>query len=162
MVHLNIIQHRHQSSNKQLCESFCLNHQYLEKISQNNIFRMPSKIYHRVMYIAPSSGHICETLIWSLIDSKEVWGCFRIHVWIENAALFLKDLWKFIKIYILWYGFNESEKNYDNGILKLPGRDGSWMGDYATCSHCHLVHAARFAHAPHLLQCYDRLESITN
>ena len=31
------------------------------------------------------------------------------------------------------------------GLLKLPGRDGSWMGDYATCGSCHLAHAARFA-----------------
>ena len=46
--------------------------------------------------------------------------------------------------------------------LKLPGRDGSWMGDYATCGSCHLAHAARFALAPRLLQCYDRGVSRTN
>ena len=33
--------------------------------------------------------------------------------------------------------------NHENyGLLKLPGRDGSWMGDYATCGSCHLAHAA--------------------
>ena len=26
--------------------------------------------------------------------------------------------------------------------LKFPGRDGSWMGGYATCGSCHLAHAA--------------------
>ena len=46
--------------------------------------------------------------------------------------------------------------------LKLPGWDGSWMGDYATCGSCHLVHTARFTLAPHLLQRYDRWVSHTN
>ena len=48
--------------------------------------------------------------------------------------------------------------------LKLPGRDGSWMGDYASCGSCHLVHAARFMlHvAPRLLQRYNRRVSRTN
>ena len=46
--------------------------------------------------------------------------------------------------------------------LKLPGRDGSWMGDYATCGSCHLAHAARFALAPRLLQRYNRRVSCTN
>ena len=27
--------------------------------------------------------------------------------------------------------------------LKLPGWDRSWMGNYATCSRCHLTHAVR-------------------
>ena len=39
--------------------------------------------------------------------------------------------------------------------LKLPGRDGSWIGDYTTCGSCHLAHAARFALAPCLLQHYN-------
>ena len=46
--------------------------------------------------------------------------------------------------------------------LKLPGRDGSWMEDYATCGSCHLAHAAVFALAPRLFQCYDRQASRTN
>ena len=41
------------------------------------------------------------------------------------------------------------------GILKLPGRDRSWMGDYATCGSCNIAHAARLALAPRLLQRYD-------
>ena len=45
-------------------------------------------------------------------------------------------------------------------LLKLPGRDGSWMGDYTTCGSCHLVHAARFALAPRLFQHCDRCVSI--
>ena len=46
--------------------------------------------------------------------------------------------------------------------LKLPGRDGSWMGDYATCGSCHLVHTARFTLAPRLLQRYNQRVSRTN
>ena len=46
--------------------------------------------------------------------------------------------------------------------FKLPGRDGSWMGDYATCGSCHPAHAAWFALAPRLLQRYDRWVSRTN
>ena len=40
--------------------------------------------------------------------------------------------------------------------LKLPSRDESWMGDYATCGSCHLEHIAQFALAPRLLQRYDQ------
>ena len=46
--------------------------------------------------------------------------------------------------------------------LKSPGREGSWMGDYATCGSCHLAHAARFALAPRLVQRYNRRVSYTN
>ena len=33
--------------------------------------------------------------------------------------------------------------------LKLPGQDGSWMGDYATFGSYHLAHAMRFAREKH-------------
>ena len=46
--------------------------------------------------------------------------------------------------------------------LKLPGRDGCWMVDYATCGRCHLAHDARFALSPRLLQRYDRWVSRMN
>ena len=39
--------------------------------------------------------------------------------------------------------------------LKLTGRDRSWTGDYAACGHCHLAHAAGFAHVPYLLPSHD-------
>ena len=43
------------------------------------------------------------------------------------------------------------EKKFKRKLdLKLPGRGGSWMGDYATCGSCHLAHAARFLFAPAL------------
>ena len=55
-----------------------------------------------------------------------------------------------------------TSKLISHSYLKLPGRDGSWIGDYATCGSCHLAHAARFALAPRLLQRYDRWVSRTN
>ena len=44
--------------------------------------------------------------------------------------------------------------------MKLPGRDESRMGDYATCGSCHLAHAARFALAPCLFQRYGADETL--
>ena len=37
---------------------FVWNHQYFEKIAKNKHFQMPPQNFTRVMYIAPSSGHI--------------------------------------------------------------------------------------------------------
>ena len=40
--------------------------------------------------------------------------------------------------------------SFKQKCVMLPGWDGSWTGDYATCGSCHL--AARITLAPHLLQ----------
>ena len=57
----------------------------------------PRKFYHRVMYIAPSSGHISLNFNTPKIDSKEVWGCFLMSG--VRMLHFLKDWWKFIQIH---------------------------------------------------------------
>ena len=65
---------------------------------------MPPKFYHRVMYIAPSSGHISLNFNMPL---KFILGDLMLFsdVWSENAALFER----LVKIHsnppILYFGF---------------------------------------------------------
>ena len=74
-------------SSKSLVNCFVGNHQNFEKLHKTNIFGMPKKSLHRVMYIAPSSGHILFNLnlLFKLVLRRfEVFS----DVWSENAALF--------------------------------------------------------------------------
>ena len=50
----------------------------LRKLHKNNIFGMPRKFYHRVMYIAPSSGH--ELLSFNF-PFKYILKRFKIVLW---------------------------------------------------------------------------------
>ena len=75
-------------------KSFCLK----PSIFWENCIKLtcPRKFYHRVMYIAPSSGHI--SLNFDMPNySKEVWGCFLVSG--VRMLHFLKDWWKFIQIH---------------------------------------------------------------
>ena len=63
---------------------------------------IPPKFYHRVMHIAPSSGHewLNLNLPFTLI-SKEVWGCSLMSG--VRILQFLKDWWKFIQIHLVFF-----------------------------------------------------------
>ena len=58
----------------------------------------PRKFYHRVMYRAPSSGHISLNfnMPFKLI-LRRFWGCFLMSG--VRMLHFLKDWWKFIQIH---------------------------------------------------------------
>ena len=61
----------------------------------------PRKFYHRVIYIAPSCGHISLNFNtpFTLI-LKEVWGCFLMSA--VRMLHFLKEWWKLIQIHLYY------------------------------------------------------------
>ena len=80
------------------CESFCLKpFIFLENCIKLTFSGCPRKFYHRVMYIAPSSGHIFPPLFAFAIDSNKVSGCFLMSG--VRILHFLKEWWNFIQIH---------------------------------------------------------------
>ena len=69
----------------------------LRKLHKTNIFGMPPTFYHRVMYIAPSSGHILLNVHLPLKLIKEVCSCFLMSG-VRMLHLFT-DWWKFLQIH---------------------------------------------------------------
>ena len=97
---------------------FVWNHQYFEK----NCIKLKFsgchwKFHHRVIYIAPSSGHNCWTLICLLNCFKEFWGCFLMSG--VRMLHFLKDWWKFIQIH----------QNYTMALICLRHKTSYKPGD---------------------------------
>ena len=78
---------------------------FLRKLHKKNIFGMPRKFYHRVMYIAPSSGHI--SLAFNM-PFKLILRRFEVvsDVWGENDARFERLREIHSNPPILHYGFN--------------------------------------------------------
>ena len=79
---------------------------FLRKLHKANISGCPRKFYHRVMYIAPSSGHISLNCN---MPFKLIQGGLRLFsdVWSENAALFERLMEIHSNPPILYYGFND-------------------------------------------------------
>ena len=111
------------SSKTKLCEPFCLKLNFLRKLHIKLTFSgCPRKFYHRVMYIAPSSGHIsfncnmpfklilrrCEVVFWWCTCLE--WECCTFWKIDGNSLKSTNKYYMYtcthVTYYVHLYGFN--------------------------------------------------------